>query len=516
MCAIIRSICERRGIFILPLGMLEAKQFFCLLLAVSILTTKDTYGAHQRRVRANRAIDVKDKIIEIQCYARCFKPSTESRYDCERKCRIEMTKSSRPGKCPSMTISNHIGACIDVCQYDFDCPETQKCCSSTCGPVCQDAIGLDKDPTLPPIPKIVAFKLPKGQRVCEVTLQATANSVYAYHVEARHHVGSLFSARKLGNWQWQSVEKIAEISENKTRRTGISFKLKPGRWYQFRVAAINANGFRGYTEPSKPFALSNQNIRADPKPPKSPSDLQVLSSRILSNGLMSVRVAWCPAKSDLPIEKYRVIWALYVRSNDDSLIANETFVKDATQFEITRLVVDSCYYIQVQAISISGRRRLKSEKVSLLFNTTLPLVQNGKLQCSIHKSSKETVTYDMPEDSTNHSRNSSKYEVKFRPSKKFGMIVQISGLQPQKGRLIEICAGEFNCENREFGVIRPKKDYIEYGKLKFNTTYTIRTINLLGSGKVLDNEVNSPPITQFTTPKCENWHQRFPKIHVDC
>ncbi|XP_055907118.1 anosmin-1 isoform X2 [Eupeodes corollae] len=497
--------------------MLEAKQFFCLLLAVSILRTKDIYGAHQRRIHANRAVDVKDKIIEVQCYAKCLKPSTENRHDCERKCRTEMTKAPRPGKCPSIILSNHIGACIDACQYDFDCPETQKCCPSTCGPVCQDAIGLDKDPTLPPIPKIVGFKLPKGQRVCEVTIQASANSVYAYHVEARQHVGSLFSARKLGNWQWQSGEKIAEISENKTRRTGISFKLKPGRWYQFRVAAVNANGFRGYTEPSKPFALSNQNIRADPKPPKSPPDLQVLSSRILPNGLMSLRVAWCPAKSDLPIEKYRVIWALYVRSNDDSLIANETFVKDATQFEITRLLVDSCYYIQVQAITISGRRRLKSEKVSLLFNTTMPLVQNGKLQCSNHKSSKETITAanNMLEDPTSHIKNSSKYDVKFRPSKKFGMIVQISGFHPhQKGRLIEICAGEFNCENREYGAIRPK-DYIEYGKLKFNTTYTIRTVDLQGSGKTSENEVNSSR-AQFTTPKCENWHQRFPKIHVEC
>lgn len=497
--------------------MLEAKQFLCLLLAVSILRTKDSYGAHQRKVRANRAVDVKDKIIEIQCYAKCFKPNDEDRYDCERKCKLEMTKAPRAGKCPSVTVSNHIGACIDACQYDFDCPETQKCCSSTCGPVCQDPIGLDKDPTLPPIPKIVAFKLPKGQRVCELTLQATTNSVYAFHVEARHHVGSLFSPRKLGNWQWQSVEKIAEIAENKTRRTGIAFKLKPGRWYQFRVAAINANGFRGYTEPSKPFALSNHNIRADPKPPKSPLDLQVMQYRVHSNGLMSVKVAWCPSKSDLPIEKYRVIWALYVRSNDDSLIANETFVKDVTQFEITRLVVDSCYYIQVQAISISGRRRLKSEKVSLLFNTTLPLELNEKLQCSTNKSSKETMTQDMPEDSTRQPRNSSKIDVKFRPSKKFGMIVQISGLQPQKGRLIEICGGDFNCENREYGVIRPKKDYIEYGKLKFNTTYKIRTIDPSGNGRSsnVENDVN-PPITQFTTPICEKWHQRFPKIHIDC
>lgn len=32
--------------------------------------------------------------------------------------------------------------------------------------------------------------------------------------------------------------------------------LKIGRWYEFRVAAVNENGTRGYSVPSEPFQLN--------------------------------------------------------------------------------------------------------------------------------------------------------------------------------------------------------------------------------------------------------------------
>lgn len=36
--------------------------------------------------------------------------------------------------------------------------------------------------------------------------------------------------------------------------------VKPGRWYQFRVAAVNENGTRGYSENSLRFITSVGNI----------------------------------------------------------------------------------------------------------------------------------------------------------------------------------------------------------------------------------------------------------------
>lgn len=78
-------------------------------------------------------------------------------------------------------------------------------------------------------------------------------------------------------------------------------------------------------------------IFLDPKPPKSPADVQVVSA--LFNGHhFKVKIAWCPSKSNSPIEKYKVIWSLYVRNNDESVITNETYVKDVSALPYILLV----------------------------------------------------------------------------------------------------------------------------------------------------------------------------------
>lgn len=39
--------------------------------------------------------------------------------------------------------------------------------------------------------------------------------------------------------------------------------IRPGRWYQFRVAAINVHGTRGFTAPSKHFHSSKGQCRRE-------------------------------------------------------------------------------------------------------------------------------------------------------------------------------------------------------------------------------------------------------------
>jgi len=123
------------------------------------------------------------------------------------------------------------------------------------------------------------------------------------------------------------------------------------------------------------------------------------------------------------------------------------------QFEIKKLLPNSSYYIQVQAISYIGSRRLKSEKLSMLFNTTLqPLEPITPLLCSGNGngnrrrhhhisssiSSSERVTTPAPAGLNEVSPNianrttAASYEVGFRLNRKFGMIVQILGFQPHK------------------------------------------------------------------------------------
>lgn len=68
-------------------------------------------------------------------------------------------------------------------------------------------------------------------------------------LEERHHVGRRLSPRRLG--PWAALHRGAEAQCVLPRGT-----LRPGRWYEFRVAAVSANGSRGFSEPSQPFKLS--------------------------------------------------------------------------------------------------------------------------------------------------------------------------------------------------------------------------------------------------------------------
>lgn len=77
---------------------------------------------------------------------------------------------------------------------------------------------------------------------------AAYGSAVLFLLEERHHVGRHFTSARLSNW----------VPRHRSSRTNVTLKnsLRPGHWYQFRVAAISANGTRGFSEPSAPFALS--------------------------------------------------------------------------------------------------------------------------------------------------------------------------------------------------------------------------------------------------------------------
>lgn len=172
------------------------------------------------QIQQSSNIDVRDQILELQCHAKC-QESVRNNADykpCLKKCQSDMIKAPRRGYCPVMqnAIFQNINvqplqklSCLDNCSYDFDCPEVQKCCNSTCGPVCMYPIGVRDDSLLPPIPKISKCALiPREQKV-EITIQS--NSSYYFHVEIRYHIGSLLSPRKFGPWQYQLVDKLAEM-----------------------------------------------------------------------------------------------------------------------------------------------------------------------------------------------------------------------------------------------------------------------------------------------------------------
>lgn len=69
-----------------------------------------------------------------------------------------------------------------------------------------------------------------------------------YVIQERHHIGVTFKLEKMGDWSTGFVVGKPRLKKK--------YVFVPGRWYQVRVAAVNAWGTRGYSSPSEPFSLS--------------------------------------------------------------------------------------------------------------------------------------------------------------------------------------------------------------------------------------------------------------------
>uniref|UniRef100_A0A673MT22 Fibronectin type-III domain-containing protein n=1 Tax=Sinocyclocheilus rhinocerous TaxID=307959 RepID=A0A673MT22_9TELE len=133
--------------------------------------------------------------------------------------------------------------------------------------------------------------------------------------------------------------------------------VRPSRWYQFRVAAVNVHGTRGFTAPSKHFRSSR-----DPSPPPAPSGLSVSNITVGPDGLLTVRISWTlPAEPDLPVHHYKIYWSW--------TIPGKSLARSSVDLE--GLQANSSYSVEVQAVSYWGQIRLKSSKASVQFNTQL-------------------------------------------------------------------------------------------------------------------------------------------------
>lgn len=74
----------------------------------------------------------------------------------------------------------------------------------------------------------------------------SSNVLYA--VEERHYTGRHFIESRMSDWT------ICFRSPKPSHI--LRHFVKPGRWYQFRVAAVNENGTRGFSPPSVRFSIS--------------------------------------------------------------------------------------------------------------------------------------------------------------------------------------------------------------------------------------------------------------------
>ncbi|KAL5284502.1 KAL1 family protein [Megaselia abdita] len=242
-------------------------------------------------------------------------------------------------------------------------------------------------PEVPTNLKVVSAKNPKEKRF-EIKWELPYGSEseqkkIKYHIETRFYLGVFKPVNDLyySPWQWQHLEKNYETTdpEKKTALISYHMKVRRGYWYQFRVAAINTNGYREMSGPSKPFK-----IEMDPKMPAEAKFLMI-DSYDLSNtkNTINVTLSWCQAKSDVPVKRYKISWALHIMDKRiDSVLLKHVFVSGGHQsVKIPNLRINSQYFIFMQAISIYGNKKLKSNFTYLEgggnFKTFLPIIINN-------------------------------------------------------------------------------------------------------------------------------------------
>uniref|UniRef100_A0A671PZB8 Anosmin-1-like n=1 Tax=Sinocyclocheilus anshuiensis TaxID=1608454 RepID=A0A671PZB8_9TELE len=276
---------------------------------------------------------------ENQCQDLC------EHYECLTSCEfLRSVQMLKPGDCPAPErASGFAAACVESCETDAECTELKRCCPNGCGHTCQIPKNPYKGSPLKPRKELLFVEQPSG--LLEVRWSSRFNvsvEPVLYVLQRRWNFGIHPSEDDATPWQ-----DVAQVAEERVLLSDV----RPSRWYQFRVAAVNVHGTRGFTAPSKHFRSSR-----DPSPPPAPSGLRATRITTGPGGLLTVRISWTlPAEPDVPVHLYKIYWSWTARSSVD----------------LEGLQANSSYSVEVQAVSYWGQIRLKSARTSVQFNTQL-------------------------------------------------------------------------------------------------------------------------------------------------
>ncbi|XP_010788871.1 anosmin-1-like [Notothenia coriiceps] len=222
-------------------------------------------------------------------------------------------RSSRQGDCPPpQKATGFAAACVESCSSDQHCPSPRKCCSNGCGHTCQAPANLYKGVPLKPRREMSFVEDSEGRvRLVWVSKFNVSIEPVVYVLQSRWNAGIHPSEDHASPWTTVAMT----LSED-----AILTDLRSQRWYQFKVAAINSHGSRGFTTPSKHHISSK-----DPSTPEHPINVRVINQtldwtgskpgiklpeRSRGSGVkVSVLLSWePPGEGDLPVHNYRVTW----------------------------------------------------------------------------------------------------------------------------------------------------------------------------------------------------------------
>ncbi|XP_035508718.1 anosmin-1b [Morone saxatilis] len=314
-------------------------------------------------------------------------------------------RSSRQGDCPPpQRATGFAAACVESCSSDQHCPSPRKCCSNGCGHTCQAPANLYKGVPLKPRREMSFVEDSEGDmKVAWVSKFNVSVEPIVYMLQSRWNNGIHPSEDHATLWATVAMTLSEEV---------VLSDLRPQRWYQFRVAAINSHGSRGFTTPSKHYISSK-----DPSPPEPPINVRVsnqtldwtgsqpgtqFTERSRGSGVtVAVLLNWEPPREgDLPVHNYRVTWMsrhahtahkhthtlhanthtvqsnihtrpTHSRTSEQGKKESNSRVTQGAQCELwlQGLLPATSYFISVQTVAYWGQKRLKSPRAQTVFTT---------------------------------------------------------------------------------------------------------------------------------------------------
>ncbi|XP_055022091.1 anosmin-1a [Boleophthalmus pectinirostris] len=301
-------------------------------------------------------------------------------WECVSSCQFLVSALSlKQGQCPGPDRAQGFdAACVQSCAHDHDCPKARKCCSNGCGQTCQNPDQIYAGVPLKPRRELMFREEASG----EVEVRWSGRSGVSvdpvvYVLQRRWNFGIQPSEDSATSW-----EEVAQTSSPR-----LLVRLRPGRWYQFRVSAVNSQGSRGFTPPSKHVHSSTE-----PSPPPPPSHLQVSNLTFGPGRSASVRIIWEPPvdpdqvqdsslEQRIPVQFYSVSWSWTSeepKPGTKPRPAEKKRRKTVRESSVSlwSLRQNRTYSVEVQAVSFWRQNLLKSKKSTIQFSTHAPLLRS--------------------------------------------------------------------------------------------------------------------------------------------
>ncbi|XP_029306275.1 anosmin-1a [Cottoperca gobio] len=293
------------------------------------------------------------------CRELCERVFPKKHWECATSCEfLQSVLAAKQGSCPPPDrASGFAAACVESCDHDRECSAQKKCCSNGCGNTCQSPKDLYKGVPLKPRKELGFEELSSGQ--LEVRWSSRFNisaEPVVYVLQRRWNFGIQPSEDAATSWQV-----VAQTTGHGARLSDV----RPGRWYQFRVAAVNTHGTRGFTTPSRHIHSSR-----DPSNPPAPTELRVASMSFGSGRSVSARLQWSmPADLDVPVHSYKVSWSWTAVGQPSAFLTKRRKTVRETQVELDSMRSNRSYSVEVQAVSYWGQNQLKGPRAILHFTT---------------------------------------------------------------------------------------------------------------------------------------------------